>query len=206
MPQPRILPLATGEPENSLGKPTSADFWGYRNMLSCARALHQGRGQRYLVRWSIMYRSKMQSPLARITVTFLCLLGLFVQSIGGGLSGGWLCVGCERTGLTLKGPGTSQSDGCCIDEQEPCESPPLDSVPIDRPCGCVTIPLAPGFQISVGTPRFEANHDPVTLVEATIVKWISLVPPRPNERWSRADLAHPPRLLCPSARRTVLLI
>ena len=149
----------------------------------------------------------MLSALSRISVTALCLIGLLVQSLGGGLNGGVLCIGCERVGWAIDGPEAQTGPrDCCDDESESTEPQQNQTQKLERRCGCVAIPLTQGLRCSVASPRIESQHDVVAVIAIRSVVVICAIPECHSEIWTRAGPTHPPRLLSPSARRTVLVI
>lgn len=143
---------------------------------------------------------------ARISVTLLCLLGVLAQTVGGGFAGSVLCIGCERTGWAIAPAQEALPSNCCADECESNTSPHDHGAKTERRCGCLTVPLGQGLQQYVPTPRLDTSHHVVAVHDAPVIAPISVIPACPSEIWARAGPTHPPRLLSPSARRTVLVI
>lgn len=149
----------------------------------------------------------MLPALARISVAALCLIGLLVQSLGAGLDGRMLCIGCEGTGWTIAGPEAQTGPRDCCDHESESNEPKADqTLKMERRCGCVAIPLAQGLAYSVASPRSETHHEVVAILAIPIVAVVCVLPECPTEIWARAGPTHPPRLLSPFARRTVLVI
>lgn len=149
----------------------------------------------------------MSSSRSQLPVMLLCLLGLVVQFLGGGLSGGALCIGCERSGLTVVPTDKAVASDCCKHESEPAKGPQTPSSDREMHCGCVVVPLARETRLSVSAPRVETRADDVTTPVATpIVSMIVAWPVCQPVAYSRAGPSHPPRQLTPSSRFTVLVI
>ena len=161
---------------------------------------------RSVIRSDIL-RHPMLPVFARISVTVLCMIGLLVQSLGGGLSSGVLCIGCERTGWTITGPESQTGPrDCCDDESESNDPSQQDSLKLERRCGCVSVPLTQGIQFSVISPRLETQSDVIATAVLPNVTLTCAILECQSEIWTRAGPTHPPRLLSPSSRRTVLVI
>jgi hypothetical protein len=144
---------------------------------------------------------------ARISVILLWLVGVIAQTLGSGLAGSVLCFGCERTGWTIVAPAThAVPNDCCADECEPSEVPHNHGVRAEKSCGCLTVALGQGLQHFVASPRLKASHGEVVTVCITPGIAPITVPVYQSEIWARAGPPHPPRLLSPSSRRTVLVI
>ncbi len=149
----------------------------------------------------------MQPALVRTSVAILCLISLLAQSLGAGLEGGVLCVGCDRIGWTIAGPeARAGARGCCADEGEPTGHRQVLALEVDGRCGCIAIPLVKGLRLSVASPRVEPLHDAVAVVVTASVVWVSDIPACEPGIRPRAGPTHPPRLLLPSSRRTVLVV
>lgn len=144
--------------------------------------------------------------IARISMVLLCLTGVMAQALGGGLAGSVLCIGCERTGWTIAPAQEALRGDCCVDERESSEVPQDRGVQAQQRCGCLTVPLGQGPRHVVASPRLDTSHDAVAVCATPAVALVTIVPARQSEIWPRAGPTHPPRLLSPSSRRTVLVI
>lgn len=145
-------------------------------------------------------------PFARISVTLLCLWGVIAQTLGGGFAGSVLCIGCERTGWVIAPAQEALPGDCCADECESSKAPHDHGVKAQRRCGCLTVPLGQGLQRFVASPRLDTPRDVVAIHVAPDIAPIAVIPARTSQVRARAGPTHPPRLLSPSSRHTVLVI
>jgi hypothetical protein len=150
---------------------------------------------------------------------WLALLGLLLQAVTAGLPAGQaICIGCERGedgwGWTVSEPCPPSIDGCCCDDEGPDRTTPVFASAefTTDGCGCVDLPLIGGPIAAVLTSARGAGSFETEFVAAAAPGAVSAhvalagATPKAAARARPVWGHHPPRLLAPMARRTILIV
>lgn len=154
----------------------------------------------------------MTRQFTRILFSALCLVSLLIQSLGGGIGmGGVICIGCDRGGWAISfsadhGNVTDSCGNTCCDKDEADRSTTQTAVHGEERCGCVDVPLGSGVPIVSTELRVNSSHAVIGVFVAGVIPSATALLECQTEIWCRAGPKHPPRLLSPSSRRTVLVI
>lgn len=152
----------------------------------------------------------MSHRFTRMLITAVCLLSILAQTIGGGLGASrMLCVGCDGGGWTINAPneGLPVAECCGVEcHTEPFAESGCVIAHGEKPCGCIVVPLSDGIWITTAAPRSATAPDIETVFVSVIRAMPGAMPIHEAVAWSRAGPSHPPRLLTPRSRFTVLVV